>query len=154
MKKLNYLLIVIFAIALMSNGCKKEDNNPTPDEIKPTDLVGDWYFQSLEFNGSLYTTCDKDLNEQYDLITMDMTDVTTTTMTLSTDCLDDGEGNEWSLEYAYVLSNNVINCEDGALKFEIINAHDFDGSVLILKLISASRTGLPISGVYTLTKGS
>ncbi len=150
MKKVTYLMTILFAVVLMSTSCEKE--NVTPDNgITVEDLVGDWYFQSLEFNGSVTYGCDADLNLNYDLITMDLKNVTTTKMTLFTDCVDAGQP-DWEVTYDYTLIDNILEFNHTSLKFEIVNADTFDGTILKLKLYYNSATSdLPKGGIYTLT---
>ena len=130
-------------VALMSTSCCKDDPVPDPVEITVSDLVGDWDFQSLEFNGEFYTGCDDDL-EDYFLTTLSLHDMSTSEVTLDDDCTVDGR------TYDYVLDGNLINCENGKRVFEIMNVETFDGTELVVKFKSATTTGLPIGGIYTL----
>ena len=150
MKNLIYFFTVIFAVALMSTSCDPDPIVPDPVEITTGDLMGDWFFESLEFGGELYTDCDAELNEDYAYVTLNFFDVTPTSMVLFTYCTDSDEPDD--REYPYTLSNNTINCNNGSRVFEIMNAETFDGSELVVELKSATTDGLPIGGVYTLIK--
>ena len=155
MKKINYLFVLMLFVALVSGGCDKEDNSPNPGGIQPADLVGNWDFQSLNFKGNLYTGCDADLNEDYDMITMDWKNVSTTKLTIYTDCMDD-EGDTWNTTKYYTIENNVIILKDEFGKtyaeFEIQNVDSFDGNTLVVKMTKAPSTNVPIGGIYTLVK--
>ena len=134
----------------MSMSCEKDDPVPDPVEITEGDLVGDWTFQSLEFNGELYTDCNVELNLNYNGTTMSILDVTTTTMTLYNDCMDGGASPSQST-YNYTLVDNEINCED-IVKFKIKEVELFDGTKLVLEMTYATYGALPVGGVFTLTK--
>ena len=112
--------------------------------------MGDWNFQSLEFNGELYTDCDIGLNLNYNGTTMSLLDVTNTSMTIYNDCMDGGASPAQST-YSYTFVDNKINCED-IVKFEIKEVESFDGTELVLEMADAIYKALPIGGVFTLTK--
>ena len=72
MKKINYLISILFVVGLMTVGCEKEDidgeNQKVSSEsivsnepIVLSDLVGDWDFVSLEWNDTVFTGCDPNL---------------------------------------------------------------------------------------------
>ena len=146
MKKVTYLLTIMFAVVLMSTSCCEDDPVvPDPVEITTADLVGDWDFYSLEFNGELYTGCDVDLNS-YFLTTLSLYNMSTSEVTLNDDCTEDGR------TYDYTLDGNLIDCENGKRVFEIMNIETFDGTELVVKFFSASANGFPIGGIYTLQK--
>ena len=149
MKKLTYLFVLMFSLVLISTSCEKD--SVVPDEgITLDELVGNWNFESLEFGGEVYTTCDVDLNKIYNLVTFNMENVTTTSITLKTYCVDDDEL-PWQMTYSYTLEDNVLDLE-GSVVFDILNADEFDGSTLELKLVNSTVGNIPITGVYTLTK--
>ena len=150
MEKAIYLLTMIFTLALMSTSCEKVD--PAPEGIIVEDLVGDWHFESLEFKGEVYTACDDDLNEEYDLITFEVLDVTTTTLRLFSDCIDDDDPNNLDWVHNYTLKNNNLTIGGNYYVFKILNVNDFDNTILRLELFDAVFTNVPIGGVYTLTK--
>lgn len=64
MKKLKYLLPLIFALTLMSFSCSKDDDDPIVDEglITLTELDGSWNFQKYSNTGiadiTPATTCE------------------------------------------------------------------------------------------------
>ena len=147
MKKVNYLMTILTALVLMACSCEKDPVVPEPETI---DITGNWYFDALTFNDTVYTSCDDDLNEIYDLVTFELSDVTTTTLTLYSGCIDYGE-NELNMGFSYVIIDNQLRLED-VYVFEIQNMEDYDGTVLELKLLSGGSSELPYDGVYTLTR--
>ncbi len=51
MKKVIYLISILFALTLLTTSCEKEDPViPEPDGITINDLLGDWNFVSLNWN--------------------------------------------------------------------------------------------------------
>ena len=154
MKKVTYLLVIMFSLVLASTSCEKGDEVTPEDEvtgIQPSDIVGSWGFVSLEFNGETYTYCDTELNRDYDGVTLGIDNVTTTNMTLYTNCVDNGL--PWRQDYVYTIKDNVIIIDDNILRYQIVNATTFDGTVLKLKLIDqGGNTTLPLNGTYTLEK--
>jgi hypothetical protein len=151
MKKFAYLLTVVLAITLMSFSCEKEDPI-VEDQITVQDLLGDWNFVSLEFNGTVYDTEAElwTLNETYDLVGLSLLDVTTATATLNDPYFDNNDG-VWEAEYNYTLNDLVINFED-QIELQILNAETFNGTVLKLKLIDCVKSDTPINGIYTLER--
>ena len=148
MKNLIKLSVIVLAVVFMACSC---DPDPiVPELITPNELVGNWNFESLEFGGMTYTTCDEDLNELYDLVTFNMQNVSTSAITLKTYCMDEGES-PWEMTYSYTLEGIELNLDE-SIVFDILNAEDFDGNTLELELVSAAVSDLPIGGVYTLTK--
>ena len=137
-------------ILMITLACSCEKENVTPDDpqgITVEDLVGNWDFQSLEFNGNTTYDCDADLLADYNLVTLDLEDVTVERMTVYNECAN------WTSSWSsYTLSDNVINWSSGALVLEIMNVDTFDGTTLKLKLINSAAVNLPTNGVYTLTK--
>ena len=59
MKQINYLLL---ATILFFSNC----SNDLEEIVKITeaDLVGNWLFESLEFEGKIYTKCDDELRKK------------------------------------------------------------------------------------------
>jgi len=160
MKKVAYFLTLIFAVALLSTSCCKDDPIPDPDGITVSDLDGVWTFQSLNFVDVLHnTTVDGEyntptelsaLNKFYDFVQLNF-NFTSTSVTLSSTYLDEyvnGTGN-WSNSYPYVLDGTLIKIDGNYLQFEIMNADTFDGNQLLLKL-NVGNTDMPIGGIYTL----
>ena len=151
MKKLAYLLILTIAMVSFTS-CEKED--PAPDGITVNDLVGDWNFQSLTFNGVVYDTEPElaELDVTYSYIQLSFLNVTTTELGLL-----DHRGSPNPYDNTYVLSNNKINFSNSKFIFQIENWETFDGTVLKVKLESSiyhtpPDYNVPINGVYTMTR--
>lgn len=141
MKKVTYVLVLMFSLVLMSTSCEKEKN----DAPIPTVLIGTWNFKSLQWSsGQVTTTCDAILNKDYAYVTLSLREVTATTMILYSDCVDNGVVD--NREYEYSFDGKYIDCENGSRKFQFISQV---GDELKLKLVSASTNGLPINGIYT-----
>ena len=146
----------MFTMVLISTNCDKDDDPNVPEGITPADLVGDWEFVSLEFDTTIYYagSCEssntKELNEKYNLVTLSLHNVSTDTITLFDDCVD--AGGIFQPSFTYILSDNVINCED-TYKFKIVNADTFNGDTLKLELIYPTVPPvLPVGGIYTLNR--
>jgi hypothetical protein len=156
-----YLFIAAAILFIGLSSCENEDpideSEKEKDEnvVQPADLVGDWDFVSLEFEGETYYGCDPHLNQDYALVTLKLLDVTETTLKLFSSC-HDGEGN-WEQEYDYYIEDGILNVHVAYLqndisKFKILNYNDFDGDILKLKFIWVYSGIVPIGGIYTLKK--
>jgi len=149
MKKVAYLMTMILVPALFSTSCSKEDNDDLKS-ITVNDLVGDWNFESLTFNGAVYDTETEldELDENYSYVEISLVNVTTTVLGLL-----DHRGSPNPYDDTYSLSNNIINFSNGKFIFDIDNWETFDGTVLKLKLKSSNvTTTAPIGGLYTMTR--
>ena len=149
MKKVIYLSFLFVSLVIVTTSCEKED--PIDDEkITVNDLVGDWNFQSLTFNGVVYGTETElaELDENYSYVEISLVNVTTTVLGLL-----DHRGSPNPYDDTYSLSNNTINFSNGKFIFDIDNWETFDGTVLKLKLKSSNvTTTAPIGGLYTMKK--
>lgn len=150
MKNLTYLVALMFALTTVFTSCEKEDGGDEPEVpagITVADLAGDWYFVSLEFNGNTTYDCDAELDAEYDLITLNIFDVTASTLTITQEC------NNRELDMNYSFANNTISTEGGR-KFQIMNVNEFlqNKDVLKLKLIASDQSTEPEGGIYTLEK--
>lgn len=140
---------MILALALFSTSCSKEDNDDLKG-ITVNDLIGDWNFESLTFNGVVYDTETElnELDENYSYVEISLVNVTTTVLGLL-----DHRGSPNPYDDTYSLSNNTINFSNGKFIFDIDNWETFDGTVLKLKLKSSNvTTTAPIGGLYTMTR--
>lgn len=149
MKKVIYLSFLFVSLVIVTTSCEKED--PIDDEkITVNDLVGDWNFQSLTFNGVVYDTETElnELDENYSYVEISLVNVSTTVLGLL-----DHRGSPNPYDDTYSLSNNTINFSNGKFIFDIDNWETFDGTVLKLKLKSSNvTTTAPIGGLYTMTR--
>ncbi len=142
-------MTMILALALFSTSCSKEDNDDLKG-ITVNDLIGDWNFESLTFNGVVYDTETElnELDENYSYVEISLVNVTTTVLGLL-----DHRGSPNPYDDTYSLSNNTINFSNGKFIFDIDNWETFDGTVLKLKLKSSNvTTTAPIGGLYTMKK--
>ena len=142
-------MTMILVPALFSTSCSKEDNDDLKG-ITVNDLIGDWNFESLTFNGVVYDTETElnELDENYSYVEISLVNVTTTVLGLL-----DHRGSPNPYDDTYSLSNNTINFSNGKFIFDIDNWETFDGTVLKLKLKSSNvTTTAPIGGLYTMTR--
>jgi hypothetical protein len=156
MKKIIYLSILMFSLILTSTSCSKE-NSLVPD-VKPeqtgftaANLVGNWNFVSLEYQGRTISGYDSEFKKTVNCATISFRDVTTTTLKIYTDCsvlLKQGE--TWTSEpLKYTLSKTELNWNDGTFKFTILSA---TATTLKLKLIAGMSSNIAKDGIYTLNK--
>lgn len=153
MKNLIYLFAVMFSLVLVSTSCEKSET-VTPDVpetgITTADLVGNWDFVSLEYQGRTVYGYDAIFKEDVNSVTISFKNVTTTSLKLYTDCsvyLNQGE--TWLSESLnYTLNKNEIDINNGTVKFDILNA---SSTTLKLKL-TAGNSNMAIGGIYTLNK--
>ena len=152
MKKVAYLTMMFVALTLMSFSCSKDDDDPIVPDFTAQDLLGNWNFVSLDFNGTVYDTPDEltALNVNYDLVALNF-NFTASEVTYSTTYVDAGDENPFIRTYDYTFSNNIINCDD-QLKFQVVNASTFNNTVLKLKLTYCSQSGTVLNGTYTLER--
>jgi hypothetical protein len=146
MKK-SVCLTVLFCgiLAYLISGCSEDTETGA---ITANDLVGNWMFVSLEFNGNTTTDCDSALNKEYDLVTLSFKNVSTTSMTLYSSCTD--LGNLWEQTYGYTIYNNSISLASGVV-FDIEDAST--NTTLKLKLTNPGlANNYPVGGVYTMNK--
>jgi len=54
MKKVTYLLALVFALSLMSFSCSKDEDDPNPPAVSP--YVGNWINDSTTIDGVITTT--------------------------------------------------------------------------------------------------
>lgn len=157
MKQINYLLL---ATILFFSNCSNDNgvDEMLSEEIvniTEADLVGDWDFVSLEFEGKTYTDCDNnDLKGKYNLLNLSFLNVTLKselyeepTLTYFSNC-----GNTTNEERRFTIENNFIKLHNNnSLKFLILNSKNFDNKYLKIKLITTSKI-IPAGGIYTLKK--
>jgi len=155
-------LVLLFGLLLMLiiSSCDEsivpspeEDNNneETENKIKPEDLVGNWDFISLLFNGITTYSCGNYLTDDYNLVTLDLHNVTESEMTLHDKCENGDNTFEYTIEEDLII--NYDSFGDEYVEFQIMNYDSFEGDTLKLKLIEPSDYDiLPIGGIYTVAK--
>ena len=162
MKKLNLFLVLVLGLVLtVFTSCEKDDpiipeKEPVEENVvEPSDLVGDWGFTSLEFEGETYYGCDPYLNQDYLLVTFEFLDVTETTLKMYSNC-HDGEGPWKSGDFNYLIENENLLIKnyhgDLTTEFKILNFREFDGKTLKLEFTWDIGSNVPINGIYVLTK--
>jgi hypothetical protein len=145
MKKILLLTAVLGILTSLSPGCDDDSDNQI---LTLNDLVGNWLFVSLDFNGKTTTDCDSALNKSYDWVTLSMKNMSTTSTTLYSSCTD--AGNLWEQTFGYTLIDNVISLSTG-VKFNIEG--NSTPTTLIIKLTDPGiATKYPVGGIYTLNK--
>jgi len=147
MKKLNLLLAVLVAM-LMFSSCEEDDSVEPKDEPKITteDLVGDWGFQSLYYEGDMYYECNDFYGypiSEYTHGILNFYEMTESRIIDYQMVCEDNYGNPM-----YSLEDSVITISQN-LEFEIIKCNE---SLLKLKLIDAGKDKTFIGGIYTLEK--
>ena len=117
------------------------------------DLVGNWDYVSLDFNGTHYTDCNSDLRDAgYGYVNLSLLDVSTSTMTLYDNCIAESVYGYVGIEYEFTFSNNVLDIEGFLL--EIQNVETFfetNGEILKFKILNHTIFYFD-GGVYTLEK--
>lgn len=156
MKQINYLLlatILFFSNCSNDNGVDEMLSEKIVN-ITEADLVGDWLFESLEFEGKTYTECDDELRKKYDLTNLSFLNVT-----LKSELYEEPSliyfsncGNTTNEERRFTIENNFIKLHNNnSLKFLILNSKNFDKKYLKIELITTSKI-IPAGGIYTLKK--
>lgn len=158
MKKLARLILVSLIFTFVTTACKEDDeNNIDPIEnngITEADLVGNWDFVSLEFEGKTYTDCDDQLRKKYGLTNLSFFNVTLESELYGVPSLIyfSNCGNLISSERRFNIEDNYIYLyNETNLKFLILNSQSFNGELLKIKLITNSKS-IPSGGIYTLQR--
>lgn len=156
MKQINYLLL---ATILFFSNCSNDNgvDEMLSEEIvniTEADLVGDWLFESLEFEGKIYTKCDDELRKKYNLTNLSFFNVTLESELYGVPSLIyfSNCGNLISSERRFNIEDNYIYLyNETKYKFLILNSQSFNGKLLKIKLITNSKS-IPAGGIYTLKK--
>ena len=155
MKQINYLLL---ATILFFSNCSNDngvDEMLSEEIVKITEanLVGNWEFVSLEFEGKTYTDCDNnDLKGKYNLLNLSFLNVTLKSELYGVPSLIyfSNCGNITSSERKFNIEDNYIYLyNQDKLKYLILNSQSFNGKLLKIKLITNSKS-IPADGIYTL----
>lgn len=162
MKKVTYLMTLIFAVALMSTSCCKDDPI-VPDEptgaITLAELNGIWVSTNYEYDGYSYgnncSNLENAVNEDVfggDLMLINL--IIGTSWELNNECGDLLSTHGDYFEY----DRDVHKLELGdatifSYKFDVVS-YDRVTEILILKLTDENLGAVypPINGVYTLKK--
>ena len=152
MKNLNYLLAVLFAVALLTTSCEKEEILPdeTPTGITTNQLTGNWVFYSVTIDNIPYDVSDSTILRTYGWSWISIVNVNSTTLGI----LDMGNLSAGASPRDYNLEDgNKINIQNGDYVFEIDNVETFDvDDVLVLKLLPSTMVDNRFERIYTLTR--
>lgn len=150
MKKVNYLLTVLFAVALMSTSCEKDD--PVVPDLTVSDLIGHWTTLTFEYDGNTYSDCAELDNsgiaevEDAKWALLDIIIESATDFEIVDNCGADTYGNE------IIINGNEVTFKNmGVLfRFMVLN---YETNVLELELLyeNVENVGL-VGGKYYLTK--
>lgn len=160
MKKIIYLLTILFAVVLMNISCEKKDDSILEDVglISRAELNGLWNFQKFQYAGIPdiipITTCEEISNPQTNPTTAGMRwiKLSLNINAIGCDLIDacdspSIDGNVLTLDEV----NNKITLDNG-LVWEIISYNKVN-EVLVLKLISPNSSPyVLVPATYTLKK--
>lgn len=140
MKKLNYLLVVLFAVGLLTTSCEKDDILPetpeVPTGITTDQLTGNWVFDFIIIDGDTITDLELLRNNGVGWDWISITNVTTDSTLVIVE-----EDTDIETPCTYNLSENIITIDsevnDNFLVFEIKDVETFDETTLKLKLIAS-----------------
>jgi len=152
MKKVNYLLLVMFAVVLISTSCEEDEQVMPKRENQITEemLVGDnWVWVSFEFIEKTYESCDYDLYLIYDWTTLNL-EFNELRVDMNSKCAW-GEDEFNVISATYEIDDNLLIIADNAYVFEILSTYEeVENGTLILKWVEGYSSRLPIGGVHTL----
>lgn len=157
MKKLTYLLLLMFAVVLMSTSCEENESLTTEEEvvdiiISQADLCGIWEFQNFELNGSVYDEYEFDCN------TFTYTMDSEGDMFIFDNQIEIYGLNQDGIILKYVFDKNIIKL----VKYELYNiiggdilleveVLSYDDNILKLKLKSSDFNDY-VGGILTFKK--
>jgi len=152
MKKVIYLLILMFEVSATFTSCKKDVIEPVEPEITAANFIGNWATISYEYDGNVFETCN-DFTPNYtnlEACLLDINIVSETDITVTDRC---GGWDSHSSQLYYKNNQLIIQGPLVAtLTFDIL---EFEGNSLKLKLVEENfgNSGLiPIGGIYNMTK--
>lgn len=164
MKKIKLLLSLTLLIMLSIVACENDKNDdPEPEpKITTNDLKGDWGFVSVEYEGETYYKCDYNLAASNNDVTCDpfyltlnLFDVTEDELRIYSGCEYIQNNNEpIDAKSEYTLEDNILKLRAGASEYEILNYDNFNGDILILKMIDKGGMDFTalLGAIYTLEK--
>ena len=134
---MTYLMTIMFAVALMSTSCCKDD--PIPD------LQGVWVSDSYSLNGVTYDACNSSIGE-YVFITFTIDD-SPYSSSIADNC---GSGLiNGTTEYDDPVTWIELSMSGTSFTFDVMN---YDGETLTLLLTNTSVGDVPEGGTYVLVK--
>ena len=152
MKKVTYLMTLIFAVALMSTSCCKDDPIVPDGTLTEADLQGVWVSDSYSLDGVTYTSCSNLPEGEYMLITLNLNNELVGQV-------DDNCNGSIHLFVEASLGNEVLNLDatQGGyfLRFNVVS-YDSGTETLTLQLTNKSGDSyledVPDNGTYVLEK--
>ena len=150
MKKLTYLLLVMFATVLLTTSCEEDDpitpDNPNEGLITLAELDGQWYFESYLYDG-IEWDCESNITSDYDNIDGDFVnwyfDTDEMTATNEGAC---NSGYTWTYE-DFSKNNNIIYVFE--YEFTVIS---YENNVLKLRLDATPFNFNYLGGITTFSR--
>jgi len=144
MKKVTYLMTILFAVVLMSTSCCKDDPVPNTPLTKSEITGSDW--MSVSYNGTACGACN----------TGEVTDITLTTagsgeydFELLDNCYS---SNRWYVDVELnddATELNLVGTGTGTFEFDVVSYED---GLLTLYLTFTNVGNVPSNGTYVLEK--
>ena len=145
----------MFAVALMSTSCCKDDPVVPEGLISETELLGMWEFQTFEYAGipdvTTSTSCDDLDDPELNPVTAGMRSIKMSLNfdELGCDWLDECKGDVLDNDYELNGATNQISLDNG-LVWVVLS---YDGTYLVLELTENGGSSYVLEdAVYTLKK--
>lgn len=158
MKKINYLMIVLFSVVLMATSCKKDSTEPVTPLITLSQLNGTWNFVNFQYDSLTYTvplqielSANDSVKNSNSLLTLVFT--VSTGYAPDDGVVDfdsykfDATGNYFKLN----TTKNIITVGDEGLAWQILNNKPVTDT-LVLKCIGTAGIAYLVNGILTVTK--
>jgi hypothetical protein len=155
MKKVTYLLLLMFAVMLISISCEEDETLSKDDEISvdyiitPAELIGTWNSVSYEYQGEIYYDC----NMLPSSCALEDWVVSSTTLDRYSHCGD--LAFTWTYDIPYTLevndnNENIINY-DSWTEYKILSYDKSTKELRIMLKYSASNY-MKVGGIKTFQK--
>lgn len=160
MKKVTYLLTIIFAVALMSTSCCKDDPVVPSGPMTLSELEGEWISTQYEYDNVTYFNC-ADLENvataHPDVVDGEVMLITVNFSTNDTYLSDKcGDYDESTIVLEYDMVNAKIVLKKSGIflyKFNVLSYDRDAPETLVLQLTDKNVTlDIPDDGIYTLQK--
>lgn len=149
----------MFAVALMSTSCCKDDPVVPTGQMTLSELEGTWISTQYELNGDLYTACNAlETSTDSEVADGDLMLIMVNFSTSNTDLSDNCAGLETNgMDLDYDKDAGKIILKSGGIfvyKFDVISYDREVPETLVLQLTAENVGGpvIPIGGEYTLQK--
>ena len=156
MKKVTYVLTMIFAVALMSTSCCKDDPVVPTGPMTLSELEGAWTSTQYEWNGTTYDVCGDltsslDTEVQDGVVMLISVDFVSNGTSLSDNCSDYYES---GINLEYDSQNQKIELKKSGIwlyRFNVVSYDRESPATLVLELKQKNvALDIPLNGVYTL----